>query len=373
VTSKRILLCATGLTPQVVTETLFALARPADGGAPWIPHEVHVVTTARGADNVRLALLHPATGWFHRLRADYELPPIAFDDRNIHLIARRDGSALDDIRDQDDNALAADRIAAVVRALTAASDSEVHASIAGGRKTMGFFLGYAMSLYGRPQDRLSHVLVSEPYESNPHFFYPTPRTHPIPRGRDGNEMIDAAAARVWLGDIPFVRLRSALPRDMREKADLAFAESVSAVQQTVAPSLLLERASLSAFAAGRRIALKRVDFAFLAWAAQRHIAARPLRRHLKLNTDAAKDDAKEFLAEYARLRVDPDDKETRTHKRLVRGLVSTFFDERRSALKRAFCDALGDGKAQPYLLKRQGRKEESEYRFDLDPGCITLR
>lgn len=372
-TVKRILLCVTGLTPQVVTETLYALARPENGRTAWIPHEVHVVTTARGADNVRLALLHPATGWFHRLRADYDLPPIAFEERHIHLIERRDGSALDDIRNQDDNAVAADRIAAVVRALTADADSEVHASIAGGRKTMGFFLGYAMSLYGRPQDRLSHVLVSDPFENNRHFFYPTPRTHPIPRGADSNEMIDAAVARVWLGEIPFVRLRSALPREMREKADLAFAESVAAVQEQVAPSLLLDRASCSAFVAGRRIALMRVDFAFLAWAARRHIETRPLRRHLKLNTQAAREDAQEYLAEYARLRTDPDDTETRTHERLSRGLVSTFFDERRSALKRAFCGALGDGKAQPYLLRRHGRKGASEYRFDLDPGCITLQ
>lgn len=371
---KRILLSVTGLTPQVVTETLYALAvKPSQGTPPWIPNEVHVITTARGADNVRLALLHPATGWFHRLRADYALPPIAFEDKHIHLIERPDGSALDDIRDQDDNRLAADSIAAVVRSLTADPDSEVYASIAGGRKTMGFFLGYAMSLYGRPQDRLSHVLVSEPYESNPHFFYPTPAAHPIPRGRDGSEMIDAAAARVWLGDIPFVRLRSALTSDMREKADLAFAESVSAVQERVAPSLLLQRESLCAFAAGRQIPLRRVDFAFLVWAAQRHIAGRPLQRHRRLNTDAAKRDAAEFLSEYARLRADPDDTETRTHERLKRGLVSNFFDERRSALKRAFRDALGDGKAQPYLLKRHGKRGQSEYRFDLDPTLITVR
>jgi CRISPR-associated protein (TIGR02584 family) len=34
-------------------------------------------------------------------------------------------------------------------------------SIAGGRKTMGFYAGYALSLYGRAQDRMSHVLVEE--------------------------------------------------------------------------------------------------------------------------------------------------------------------------------------------------------------------
>lgn len=370
---KRVLLCVTGLTPQVVTETLYALVRPEGDGTPWIPREIQVITTSRGADNVRLALLHPATGWFHRLRADYDLPPIAFEEGHIRVIRRADGDPLDDIRDQVDNALAADTIAAVVRELTSDPDTEVHASIAGGRKTMGFFLGYAMSLYGRPQDRLSHVLVSEPYESNPHFFYPTPRTHPIPRGRDSNEMIDASHARIWLGDIPFLRLRSALPADMRAKADIAFNECVSAVQENVAPSLLLERASRSAFAGGKMIRLRRVDFAFLAWAVRRHLEGRPLKRHPRLNDAAAKSDAEEYLSEYARLQADPDDTATPTHERLARGLVSTFFDERRSVLKRAFCEALGDGKAQPYLLHRHGRRGQSEYRFRLDPACITVR
>ncbi|MCS6945116.1 MAG: CRISPR-associated ring nuclease Csm6 [Sutterellaceae bacterium] len=371
--SRRILLCVTGLTPQVVTETLYALARPADGEAPWIPHEIHVITTTRGADNVRLSLLHPATGHFRRLCQDYNLPPIAFDDAHIHLMRRPDGSALEDIRDRADSAVAADAIASVVRTLTADPDSEVHASIAGGRKTMGFFLGYAMSLYGRPQDRLSHVLVSEPYESNPNFYYPTPDTQPIPRGRDSNEMIDAALARVWLADIPFVRLRSALTKEMRERADLAFAESVSAVQQTVAPSLWLDRRQQLVFAGGKRVALRRADFAFLAWALQRHLNNEALTRHRRLNEAAARRDAEQYLAEYARLTADPDDTETRTHECLARGLLCNFFDERRSRVNRAFQEALGEARAKPYLLQRVGPRGQSRYRFGLDAAAIHLR
>lgn len=65
---RRILLVVTGLTPQVVTETLYALAcAPADGGEAWIPDEVHLVTTSTGAENARLTLLE-GEGWFHRLR-----------------------------------------------------------------------------------------------------------------------------------------------------------------------------------------------------------------------------------------------------------------------------------------------------------------
>ena len=41
---RRILLAVTGLSPQVVTETLYALAL--EGGHERMPTEVHLVTTA---------------------------------------------------------------------------------------------------------------------------------------------------------------------------------------------------------------------------------------------------------------------------------------------------------------------------------------
>jgi len=44
---RRILLMVTGRTPQVVTETLYALSVKRD--PPFIPTEVHLVTTAEGA------------------------------------------------------------------------------------------------------------------------------------------------------------------------------------------------------------------------------------------------------------------------------------------------------------------------------------
>ncbi|MEF8766961.1 CRISPR-associated ring nuclease [Candidatus Accumulibacter contiguus] len=58
---------------------------------------------------------------------------------------------------------------------------------------MGFFLGYALSLYGRPQDKLSHVLVSAPFESSLGFYYPTPSSHvlELPGGR----LVDSARRR----------------------------------------------------------------------------------------------------------------------------------------------------------------------------------
>ncbi|MGF1642988.1 MAG: CRISPR-associated ring nuclease Csm6, partial [Thiotrichales bacterium] len=160
---RRILLAVTGLSPQVVTETVYALA--CHPNEPWIPHEIHLITTREGAERARLALLSGEPGWFHRLRRDYSLPEIAFNTGHIHILSDASGLPLDDIRTPTDNERAADQITDHLRRLTADPGSEVHVSIAGGRKTMGYYLGYALSLFGRPQDRLSHVLVSEPFES----------------------------------------------------------------------------------------------------------------------------------------------------------------------------------------------------------------
>ena len=169
----KILLAVTGLSPQIVTETLYALAVGQD--TPWVPDEIHLITSCEGAERARLSLLDPVAGQFHALCRDYpSLATASFPPGNIHLIRDGAGQPLSDIRTPEDNALAADTIHAVVRSLTEDPDTELHVSIAGGRKTMGFFLGYALSLFGRPQDRLSHVLVSEPFENSWAFFYPTP-------------------------------------------------------------------------------------------------------------------------------------------------------------------------------------------------------
>lgn len=62
---RRVLLAVTGLSPQIVTETLYALAvqsRPA-----FVPTEIHLITTAQGREHARLNLLSADPGWFHRL------------------------------------------------------------------------------------------------------------------------------------------------------------------------------------------------------------------------------------------------------------------------------------------------------------------
>ncbi|MDM7457535.1 MAG: CRISPR-associated ring nuclease Csm6 [Tepidimonas sp.] len=222
-TQTRILVCVTGMSPQVVTETVHALAKRTP---PWVPHEVHLITTRKGAQNARLRLLSADPGWFERLRRDEKLPPILFGEEQIHVIRDAQDRELDDIRDDEDNDSAANTIADLIRRLTAEPHTELHASIAGGRKTMGYLLGAAMSLYGRPQDRLSHVLVSAQYEAHPEFFYPTASSRVITALGPTGDALDCRDARVWLGDIPFVRLRQLLPAQVLAQ-HLSYADLVA--------------------------------------------------------------------------------------------------------------------------------------------------
>lgn len=274
----RILLMVTGRTPQVVTETLYALAVPQSGNtSPFRPTEIHLVTTAEGAKDARLELLNPKDGWFHRLCADYALDGIHFTAEQIHVIHGDDGNPVDDIRTAAEHEACADLITDQVRRFTAAADTALHVSLAGGRKTMTYYLGNALTLFGRPQDRLSHVLVTQPYESNRAFFYPTPRTQRIHVKHLGRDF-DAREAVVTLADIPFVRLRDNLPSQLRtlEQGKAAFTEVVAAMQEALKPAALsidLATGDIE-IADGRHVRLTGADLAFYLWVAQRTRAGR---------------------------------------------------------------------------------------------------
>ena len=70
---RRILLAVCGLSPQIVTETLYALASAPE--FPFVPTEVHLITTREGAQRAELSLLSDDLGWFHKLCADPRTAP----------------------------------------------------------------------------------------------------------------------------------------------------------------------------------------------------------------------------------------------------------------------------------------------------------
>ena len=210
---KNVLFLVTGMTPQIITETVWALACDPNNAEPWIPDEIHVLSTEDGLTQIRSRLFSEKEGKkFAQFQQDYPiLQKIAFDDdiHYLHVITDKNGNILKDLKTPADNERAANLICQKVREFTEQDDINLHVSIAGGRKTMGFYAGYALSLYGRSQDRMSHVLVEERYESARDFFYPTPQDNVYVTNKDGIEL-KAKDATIWLANIPFVRMRSSL-------------------------------------------------------------------------------------------------------------------------------------------------------------------
>ena len=362
---RRILVVVTGMSPQVVTETVYTLAIPIKPA--WLPTEIRLVTTRKGAEIAERYLLDGGKGWFHRLRRDYRLPAIDFDAQRIHTLSHDDGEPMDDIQTPADNTAAADAITQLLCELTRDDGSALHVSIAGGRKTMGFYLGYALSLYGRVQDRLSHVLVNPPYESHPEFFYPTPTEWMI-KTRNG-DFVDARNARVGLAEIPFVRLREGLPHDLLE-GKIRFHDAVGAAQRALGPvELVVDLRGKRVGAGGRILRLPPVQLAFLAWLARRQKE----RLHwLRCPSDGAPESeyGAAFMREYNAV-VGPMGANDRTARRLAAGMDASFFSQTKAKLHKSLKNGLGRREAAAYNIARKGSKS-TVYGLDIEPNAIRF-
>ena len=361
---RRILLAVTGLSPQIVTETLHALAIGHDD--PFVPTEVHLITTAEGAERARLALLSDKPGWFHRLRKDFGLPEIAFDGGHIHILRDASGQPMADIRSPADNLACADFITEKVRELSADPHSALHVSIAGGRKTMGFFLGYALSLFGRPQDRLSHVLVSEPFENTWAFFYPTPYENVIETA--DKKLADARDARVSLAEIPFVSLRHGLPSGLLD-GRASFNATVDAARATLGPARLeIDLGSREVRAAGRSFRLPPAELAILAVFARRALAGEPaLPAPPKDVPDMAW--AARYLRELRAIVGPMRDMSSAEHA-LRGGMDGSYFSSRLSKLRSALDKHLGPA-ASTYWIDDGGNRPH-RYRLALEAKAVEL-
>ena len=350
------------MSPQIVTETLYSLA--INQRQPFIPTEIHLITTLAGAKEVRLQLLHPKTGQFNLLCRDYQLSGILFHEDNIHIIEDCDGNALDDIKTPEQNKSAADFITAIVSRLTRDENTALHVSIAGGRKTMGYYLGYALSLYGRSQDRLSHVLVTDRYESLKDFFYPTPESHVI-EDRLGRSL-DSHDAEVMLAEIPFVRMRSGIPQHLLE-GKTGFNESIKFARQIETdPVLQINKSQCFVQVGDIKIGLTDVNYVFYLWLLGRSIDGEPVRRMIDDNLAYAE----EFMAIYRQNLTGLKD-DDRTRETLKSGMSSQWLSERISAVKRSFEQALGPQAAKSFLVQSSGGNNKRIYNIALTEEQIS--
>lgn len=198
---KNILICVSGLTPQVVTETLFCLSYKEKISID----EIYVLTTARGREVILGRDKHPATPKtplkkeIENLCKQYKLKKPLFQENDDHIIvAKEEAIELSDIRSDKDNILFPNKVCEFLRLKTSDPNNVLYCSITGGRKSMSVHLANALSIFARENDRLVHVLTKEEHEFK--GFYPKTK----------DEIND-----LELSDIPFVRLRSLLSAELK--------------------------------------------------------------------------------------------------------------------------------------------------------------
>jgi len=220
---KNILLAVSGLSPQVITEAIYALLHE---GRPV--HALHVITTRSGKERLLAGLFDPDCPRLDSLLGDFGLGngALDFDASHIHTLRNAAGVELEDIVTPEDNEILLQACLDLACRFTGRDDRAVWFLVAGGRKTMTSCLTLAAQLYGRPQDRILHVLVSPEFENCPDFWFP-PRTPAAVRLRDSKGrpyLKETRYAEIQLITIPFVSVRHLLAEDLlcqpRQPADL---------------------------------------------------------------------------------------------------------------------------------------------------------
>ncbi len=202
---RNILIAVVGMTPQIVTETLYALLTQ----KPSVRiEEIHLISTTSGIESIQKKLLIPGEKILYQFFEDYKIPAHQIDIKPV-TITHFNGQPLADIRTTDENEAAREFIVRYIARESRCEKNRIFASIAGGRKTMSAYMSLAMNLYGREQDRLSHVLVNpSEHELDPNFFYPKPHEEYLTL-RNGQQIL-SKEVKIDMADIPFIQLRPLL-------------------------------------------------------------------------------------------------------------------------------------------------------------------
>jgi CRISPR-associated protein (TIGR02584 family) len=365
--NKRVFLMITGLSPQIITETLYAYY-VGTGLDDSIPTEVHLITTTEGSERAGLTLLEPVTGQFHKLLDAYSINNLSFTEDHIHVLTDAHSERLRDIRTPEDNTAAANFICEWVKKFTLDDDTQLMVSIAGGRKTMGYYAGYALTLFGRHQDQLSHVLVSQEYEGHRDFFFPTLHTEIV--YSNTNKPLDTSKAKVTLAQIPFVRLRQELPKNSLV-ARLGFEDTVSLINTSPDDlSVALDVANCTVFVGPNAVHLERIDFCFYLWFVERLLSdTGPVIKPYDHDPDRAL--AEVFLGVIDRhgmtMLIS-----NRTLDALNKGMDGGFFSSKRTRINTQLSKALGLSVGTKVHIQTFGSRGKSTYGLNLLAESVTV-
>ncbi|TLM65384.1 MAG: TIGR02584 family CRISPR-associated protein [Deltaproteobacteria bacterium] len=235
---KTYLLAVCGLSPQIITETLYGLHQ--QGVKVDV---IRILTTRPGKDACIGQLLRAgdkkeeADGEYFRYLREYDIDSatIDFSPRHVEAVCNEDGTEIDDIDTEEENELFLNFCMEKAFELTKEPENTVLFSIAGGRRTMGVCLGLAAQCYARPHDRIYHVLVAPgAFDSCRDFFFPPKQSKLIDvRTRDGYPCrMQTELAQITLVPLPFFPLRGQLTPQMLKQPETPASLMLSLVRET---------------------------------------------------------------------------------------------------------------------------------------------
>lgn len=200
---KEVLIFVAGTTPQIITESIYALIHQ---NPPIHPDEIYIITTTHGKRLIKENLID--SGRFKEFSKEFNVSEDILNEDSIVVVKGHNGNMLDDIKEAQDNKSLGDFIANFIKNKASDKKTRLHCSLAGGRKTMSFYMGSALQLFGRPWDKLYHVLVTPEFESNPDFYYKPKKDRVLKK--DGKEL-HTKDAEIFLAELPFIRLKDKIP------------------------------------------------------------------------------------------------------------------------------------------------------------------
>lgn len=368
---RRILLAVCGQSPQIITETLYALLKEKQ----FIPTEIQVLATEKGQRLIQEKLLDPSAGAFHTLLKDLSAPAIKFDASCIRVLKTRNGTPINDLRTAEELTGAGDCILNVIRSYTNQPDCELHVSMSGGRKTMGFYAGYAMTLFGRPCDSMSHILIDADFEFIPDFFYPEQPQKTL-NGRNG-VTLQAKNCGVYLTSVPFLRLRSKL--DERLLTDtMSLAAVIHAAQPAMdVPKLQILIEKKEIICDGVPIKLRPAELAIYRWLADRRL------EHLPPADPNDDENARTFIEAYAGIihkgRNVPDEKASPKVKALRKDFENQQFRfqdyllQQSSRISALIREQLGEQGVCRFGIQASGRRPKTCYHIPVAPKDILIK
>lgn len=250
-----VLIAGMGTSPAVLTCTVWALAHQRE---PVIPDEIVILTTKSAKTKFVTEVFEGANSvWSRMLQAlakegiDVE-GKLACGEASIVLVADHNHNYADDLRNGDDNLSAADSMLGVIRKYTSDPDTIVLTSIAGGRKTMTALLFSCMTLLGRKDDKVYHVLIPPEYEGrlNPTFYFPEKGLSHEVVGQ--KKKVPSVKVGIELFEVPYVRVRGWFQEKFKTPPP-SYRALVDQVQSIAPPAVTIPRVEIDAWNALVRI------------------------------------------------------------------------------------------------------------------------